>query len=190
MCSSDLKGYDTMLGPQGLALSGGQRQRIALARAFFGRPRIVVLDEPNASLDNEGEQALVAALIEARQAGITAVVITQRTSIMPALTRLMVLREGRIEAFGPKDEVLKSQIHPAPRSATAAAFGTAAPPVPNTPAAAHAATPQVIAPRNASVSPTAPQPRSTAHRANVAASMPQLVQVSAGSGSGPNGRGS
>jgi len=157
------KGYDTLLGPQGLALSGGQRQRIALARAFFGQPRIVVLDEPNAALDNEGEQALIRALIDAREAGMTCVVITQRTSIMAALTRLMVLRDGRIEAFGPKEDVLHSQIRPAPRSATAP-------------------------PRSASVASNAPQPRPAAHRATVAASMPPLVQVSAGSGS--TGRGS
>lgn len=107
------EGYNTVLGPLGHALSGGQRQRIALARAFFGRPKIVVLDEPNASLDNEGEQALIAALVQAREAGILCVVITQRTSIMPALTKLMILRDGRIEAFGSKEDVLQSQHRPA-----------------------------------------------------------------------------
>jgi ATP-binding cassette subfamily C protein len=99
-------GYDTQLGPQGHALSGGQRQRIALARAFYGSPRVVVLDEPNAALDSEGEEALVSALIGARSQGITCIVITQRTSILPAVTRLMVIKDGRVEAFGPRDEVL------------------------------------------------------------------------------------
>ena len=102
-------GYDTVVGPGGFGLSGGQRQRIALARAFYGNPRIVILDEPNASLDSEGEEALLAALVEAGRAGTTCVVIAQRTSILPAVTKLMVLRDGRVEAFGPRDEVLRSQ---------------------------------------------------------------------------------
>jgi ATP-binding cassette subfamily C protein len=114
------QGYDTVLGSEGHALSGGQRQRIALARAFYGSPKVVVLDEPNASLDSDGEQALIAALLQARGAGITCVVITQRTSVMPALTKMMVLREGQIEAFGPKDEVMQSQIRPAGQVATSA----------------------------------------------------------------------
>jgi PrtD family type I secretion system ABC transporter len=130
-------GYDTLLGPQGHALSGGQRQRVALARAFYGRPKLVVLDEPNASLDSEGEQALIMALVEARKAGITCVVITQRTSVVPALTQLMVLREGRIEAYGPKEEVLQSQIRQA-----APAQGQAAP----APYARPSAAPTVVAP--------------------------------------------
>jgi ATP-binding cassette subfamily C protein len=97
-------------------LSGGQRQRIALARAFYGMPRIVVLDEPNASLDSDGEQALITALKDAQAAGITCVVITQRTSVVAALTKMMVLRDGRIEAYGPRDAVLPAQIKPAPQS--------------------------------------------------------------------------
>lgn len=100
------QGYDTILGHQNFALSGGQRQRIALARAFYGSPKLVVLDEPNASLDSDGEQALIATLRQARDLGITCVVITQRASVMPALTKIMVLRDGRIEAFGTKDEVM------------------------------------------------------------------------------------
>ncbi len=120
-------GYGTLIGEQGHQLSGGQRQRIALARAFYGNPKIVVLDEPNASLDSEGEQALIAALIAARQAGITCIVVSQRTSIMPAITKLLVLRDGRVEAFGPKEEILGEQmrlarkpvdqnVHAAPRT--------------------------------------------------------------------------
>ena len=115
------KGYDTLLGPQGHALSGGQRQRIALARAFYGRPKIVVLDEPNANLDVEGEQALTSALIEARNSGMTCLVITQRTAVVRALTKIMVLKDGRIEAFGPREEVLQQQIRPAPVPASPAA---------------------------------------------------------------------
>lgn len=142
------KGYDTMLGSMGHSLSGGQRQRIALARAFFGDPKIVVLDEPNASLDNEGEQALIAALVEARKAGITCVVITQRTSIMPALTKLMILREGRVEAFGPKEEVLQGQIRPAPNAAPNP--GTARPPMPAS-APIGAGRPHIVVPESASM---------------------------------------
>ena len=104
------KGYDTLLGPAGYSLSGGQRQRIALARAFYGSPKIVVLDEPNASLDGEGEQALIAALKAAQEAGITCVVITQRTNVLPAMTKMMVLREGRVEDYGPRDEVMQRQM--------------------------------------------------------------------------------
>ncbi|ESR23897.1 type I secretion system permease/ATPase [Lutibaculum baratangense] len=125
------KGYDTLLGPGGHSLSGGQRQRIALARAFYGQPRLVVLDEPNASLDNDGEQALIQALKDAHAAGITCVVITQRTSIVPALTKVMVLRDGRIEDYGPRDEVLQRQM----RAQGAAAAGQVAPRPANAPAA-------------------------------------------------------
>lgn len=103
-------GYDTMLGINGFGLSGGERQRVALARAFFGHPRIVVLDEPDASLDVYGEQALTAALQQARKAGITCVVITQRMSIVPTLTKIMVIQDGRIEAYGPREEILQRQL--------------------------------------------------------------------------------
>ncbi len=116
------KGYDTPLGPHGHVLSGGQRQRIALARAFYGSPRIVILDEPNASLDSEGEHALTAALRQAHADGVTCMVITQRARILSALTKVMLLREGRIEAFGPKEEILQRQIAAVPV------------PVPNVPA--------------------------------------------------------
>ena len=102
-------GYETMVGPQGQALSGGQKQHIGLARAFYGKPKIVILDEPNAHLDNKGDQALMAALKKAHDAGITCVVITQRASVVPALTKIMTLRDGRIDAFGPKEEILAQQ---------------------------------------------------------------------------------
>ncbi|MGX9143424.1 type I secretion system permease/ATPase [Mesorhizobium sp. 128a] len=100
-------GYQTMIGPSYTVLSGGERQRVGLARAFYGNPRILVLDEPNAHLDGSGEAALEAMLSAARGAGVTALVITHRPSIAAACDRVMVLRNGAIEAFGPASEVLR-----------------------------------------------------------------------------------
>lgn len=100
-------GYQTVIGPSHTVLSGGERQRIGLARAFYRKPRILVLDEPNAHLDGSGEAALEAMLSAARGAGVTALVITHRPSIAAACDRVMVLRNGAIEAFGPSSEVLR-----------------------------------------------------------------------------------
>ncbi|MDX8527461.1 type I secretion system permease/ATPase [Mesorhizobium sp. MSK_1335] len=97
-------GYQTMIAG---TLSGGERQRIGLARAFYGNPRILVLDEPSTHLDGAGEAALEAVLAAARAAGVTTIVITHRPSIATACDRVMVLRDGVIEAFGPSAEVLR-----------------------------------------------------------------------------------
>jgi len=102
-------GYDTVIGPQGVMLSGGQRQRISLARAFFGGPTLLVLDEPNANLDSEGDAALERALDDARAAGTTVLIITQRTSIVGKMDALLILRGGLVEDFGPRDEVIARQ---------------------------------------------------------------------------------
>ena len=102
-------GYDTIIGAQGSVLSGGQRQRVGLARAFFGKPSLLVLDEPNANLDADGDRALEAALEEARVSGTTVVIITQRRAIVDKVDALMVLRDGEIEDYGPRDEVLARQ---------------------------------------------------------------------------------
>ena len=102
-------GYDTVIGPQGMALSGGQRQRVGLARAFFGKPTLLVLDEPNANLDAEGDAALERALDTARAAGATVLIITQRTAIARKVDALLVMRAGAIEDFGPRDEVIARQ---------------------------------------------------------------------------------
>ncbi|AZO46169.1 type I secretion system permease/ATPase [Mesorhizobium sp. M7D.F.Ca.US.005.01.1.1] len=101
------EGYQTPLGASNGALSGGERQRVGLARAFYGNPRILILDEPNANLDQEGEHALGRALTEARQAGTTIVVVTHRPSLAATCDRALLLRNGIIEMFGPSAEVLK-----------------------------------------------------------------------------------
>ncbi|MBN2701983.1 MAG: type I secretion system permease/ATPase [Methylohalobius sp. ZOD2] len=100
------QGYDTQIGPGGVVLSGGQRQRIALARALFGDPRLIVLDEPNSNLDDAGEAALVRAVRKAKADGRTVVVITHRTSILNEVDRLLLLRDGKLQAHGSRDEVL------------------------------------------------------------------------------------
>jgi ATP-binding cassette subfamily C protein len=100
-------GYQTLIGPSDRTLSGGERQRIGLARAFYGSPRILVLDEPSTHLDGTGEAALEAVLAAAKAAGVTMVVITHRPSIAASCDRVMLLRGGAIEAFGPSSEVLR-----------------------------------------------------------------------------------
>ncbi len=112
-------GYDTVLGDGGFVLSGGQRQRIGLARALFGAPRLIVLDEPNANLDTEGEQALLAALAEAKQGGATIVLIAHRPSVMTIADKLVVLNDGRVDQFGERAEVLRRITGPAPAIAAA-----------------------------------------------------------------------
>jgi ATP-binding cassette subfamily C protein len=99
-------GYETVLDRGGAPLSGGQKQRIALARAFFGDPSLVVLDEPNSNLDAAGEQALADTLARARQRGVTVVVVTLRPALLNSVDKVLILRAGRLEAFGPPDQVL------------------------------------------------------------------------------------
>lgn len=100
------KGYDTPLRDGGEGLSGGQKQRLGLARALYGDPALVVLDEPNSNLDDAGEQALATALQDLRQRGKTVVIISHRSSAIAATTRLLVLRDGVAQAFGPTPQVL------------------------------------------------------------------------------------
>lgn len=99
-------GYETVIDPSGFELSGGQRQRIGLARAFYGPPCFVVLDEPNANLDNEGEHALMQTLLAVKKLGITTVIVAHRPSIVEGVDRIMVMREGMVEMYGPRADVL------------------------------------------------------------------------------------
>ena len=102
------KGYDTMLGDGGAGLSGGQKQRLGLARAMYGDPSLIVLDEPNSNLDDVGEAALLQAINDLRQRGKTIVLITHRTSIIGATTKLLVISEGSASMFGPTRDVLNA----------------------------------------------------------------------------------
>lgn len=100
------KGYDTVIGSDGVNLSGGQRQRIGLARALYGQPRLIVLDEPNSNLDDVGERALAAAIAQIKASGATIFIITHRTNILTQLDRLLVMRNGVIALWGPREKVL------------------------------------------------------------------------------------
>jgi len=100
------EGYDTVIGSGGLSLSGGQRQRIGLARALYGSPRLVVLDEPNSNLDDVGERALGAAIQQIKATGATVFIITHRTTILAQLDLLLMMRNGAIVLYGPRDKVL------------------------------------------------------------------------------------
>ncbi len=106
------KGYDTELGDGGSGLSAGQRQHIGLARALFGNPRLIVLDEPNANLDSYGEQALVQSLAAAKATGSTLVVITHRPSILKAADKILVLRDGKVDQYGSRDEIMAMMTKP------------------------------------------------------------------------------
>ena len=127
------QGFDTRIGDDGAVLSGGQRQRLGLARAVYGAPSFLVLDEPNASLDEAGELALLKLLQALKSRGATVVAITHRTTLLPAADKLLVMSEGQSAAFGPRDDVLaalrkaneqaRAQYEAAQRAAAGASAG-------------------------------------------------------------------
>jgi len=102
------EGYDSPVGREGTMLSGGQRQRVGLARAFYDNPAFVVLDEPNSSLDEQGDAALASAILQLKSNGTTFVVMTHRTSVLSVADKMLVLRDGQTQMFGPRDDVLKA----------------------------------------------------------------------------------
>jgi ATP-binding cassette subfamily C exporter for protease/lipase len=123
------KTYDSVIGDDGCFLSGGMRQRIGLARAIYGNPRLLVLDEPNSSLDEAGEQALLKTLRALKAQGATIVVVSHRTSVLEAVDLMLVLVEGQVKAFGKRDEVLVAlggkPLDPSPAYGPSAAMAAA-----------------------------------------------------------------
>jgi len=100
------QGYDSSVGQDGSMLSGGQKQRIGLARTFYGNPKFIVLDEPNSSLDTQGEEALMTAIAVAKEKGITTVIISHKTSILSIVDKILVMKDGMVASFGPKKDVM------------------------------------------------------------------------------------
>jgi ATP-binding cassette subfamily C protein EexD len=106
------QGYDTIIGGSGGILSGGQRQRIGLARAIYGSPKYLVLDEPNSNLDDQGERELVDAIRRIKSEGATVIIITHRTMVLQCVDKILVMRDGAASHFGPRDQVLAALAAP------------------------------------------------------------------------------
>ena len=106
--AADILALGSLLDRYPRQLSGGQRQRVALARALYGNPAFVVLDEPNSSLDEQGDAALASAIAQLKSRGTTFVVMTHRTSVLGVADKMLVLRDGQTQMFGPRDDVLKA----------------------------------------------------------------------------------
>ena len=124
-------GYDTLLGEGGVALSGGMRQRVGLARALYGNPRLVILDEPNSNLDEEGEKALGRAMAAMKAAGCTVIAVTHRSQLLAHVDKLLVMAFGQAILHGPRDQVIANM-----RGNKVAVASTAKRPMSNVTAAA------------------------------------------------------
>lgn len=124
------QGYETQIGDGGARLSGGQRQRLGLARAVYGTPRLIVLDEPNANLDHAGEVALATAINELKQRGCAVVIVGHRPSTIAEADKILLMRDGRVDLFGPRDDVMREmqRISTRTRAGNVPATTTAAPP--------------------------------------------------------------
>ena len=107
------QGYDTEIGDGGQHLSGGQRQLIGLARALYGAPKLVVLDEPNSNLDGDAEQALIRGIEALKRQGVTVVLVSHRPTLVQGVDKVLLMRDGAVEAFGPRAEVLKRLVQQA-----------------------------------------------------------------------------
>ncbi|WP_404418376.1 type I secretion system permease/ATPase [Brevundimonas vesicularis] len=119
------KGYDTVLGPLGSGVSAGQAQRIALARALYGDPSLLVLDEPNSNLDQEGESALMVAVVKAAARGAAVVIVAHRAGVLARVDRLLMMRDGAVQMEGPRDEILARINRPSTLVAASAQRGAA-----------------------------------------------------------------
>ena len=108
------QGYETRIGDGGAAISAGQRQRLALARALYRNPFVTVLDEPNSNLDSEGEEALIAAMLSVRRRGGIIVVVTHRPTALAGVDLVAVMIDGRLRAFGPKEDVMQRMTRQGP----------------------------------------------------------------------------
>ena len=106
-------GIDTKVGERGLKLSGGERQRVGLARALFGEPAFLVLDEPNAALDAEGEAALMQAMYILKTRGATIVIVSHKPNVFRSADKMLVLKNGRVDLFGPREQVMAKLMQPA-----------------------------------------------------------------------------
>jgi len=114
------QGYETPLGEAGAGLSGGQKQMVGLARALYGRPRLIVLDEPDSSLDGEAESRLLAGLARMKESGATVVLVSHRPTLVRGVDKILVLKDGAVEAFGSRDEILKRMMPQRPVAVPAA----------------------------------------------------------------------